>query len=87
MVFATKVNSQNYRYWSTENQHLFLLTNTQYRGSVNVWAGILGSYHWAIFYSKPINGNHLNLLEESVVPDIYDSGIDEIWFQHFVRDY
>ena len=64
MVFATKVNSQNYRYWSTENQHLFLLTNTQYRGSVNVWAGILG--HRIIgpyFIPNRFNSNrYLNLL-------------------------
>ena len=36
-----KVNAQT---WSTENQHLYLPTNSQYRGRANVWGGI----YWVI---------------------------------------
>jgi hypothetical protein len=33
-------NTQNYRYWSTDNQHLVLQTHSQYRNNVIVWRGL-----------------------------------------------
>lgn len=38
-----EVNKQNYRYWAKENPHWYRESHTQYRQSVNVWAGIVGN--------------------------------------------
>jgi hypothetical protein len=78
-------NKQNYRYWSTENQHLVLQTHSQYRNSVNVWVGILG--HRIIkpfFIPHRLSGaDYLNLLQEFVGPALYEIRENhEIWFQH-----
>lgn len=78
-------NQQNYRYWSTQNEHLMLQTHTQYRGSVNVWAGILGPHIIGPFFiaDRLTGAAYLNFLQEEVGPAIDELGINyEFWYQH-----
>lgn len=79
-------NSQNFRYWSTENQHLYVGAHTQYPESVNVWVGILGHHVIGPFFiNRRLTGDvYLNLLRENVIPAIREAGVDigNIWFQH-----
>lgn len=80
-----KPNRQNYRYWSTQNQRLILQTHTQYRNSVNVWAGILGPHIIGPFFlpDRLTGAAYLNLLQEEVGPAINEMEIDyQFWYQH-----
>jgi hypothetical protein len=78
-------NIQNYRYWSTQNEHRLACTRTQYPQKVNVWAGIFGHRIIGPFF---IDGNltgptYLNLLQNQIGPaleEVVDENQD-IWFQ------
>ena len=69
-TFSTRgiPNRQNFRYWNTKNLHLSIPSRSQYRQTVNVWAGILG--HRIIgpyFIEGYLTGErYLQLLEENV---------------------
>jgi len=78
-------NCQNLRYWSTENQHRFIETRTQYPQKINVWAGILGDNIIGPFF---LEGNltgesFLELLRNQIVPALAEvvPENEEIWFQ------
>ncbi|KAF2904344.1 hypothetical protein ILUMI_01841 [Ignelater luminosus] len=80
-----EVNSQNCRYWSRQNLHLYRATRTQRLKKVNVWAGLIGEYVVGSFF---IDGNimtetYLQILQERVIPELNQLDIEgEIWYQH-----
>lgn len=79
------VNRHNFHYYSDHNEHLFR-TTSQYRWSLNVWAGIIGDYVIGpYFFDGTVNGAaFLNFLELDFrnllqnVPQNYRNGM---WFQ------
>lgn len=77
-------NRQNFRYWSTENLHLAVPRRSQFRKSVNVWAGLLGHRVIGPFF---IDGTltaekYLQLLQENVGPGLEELALDcQIIFQ------
>lgn len=78
-------NTQNYRYWATENPHVYVNTHTQYRQQVNVWAGILGNNIIGPFFieGRLTGERYLQLLMENICPNI-DAVADDmhtIWYQ------
>lgn len=84
-VFSVKkhVNSQNCRYWSRTNQHLFHQTHSQYRQSVCVWLGLLDTHLVGPFFIQgSVNTDrYLELLQNSVVPAITNLHLQGVWFQ------
>lgn len=85
-VLSGEVNSQNVRYWSRNNLHLFHPTHTQYPQKVNVWAGLVHGHVIGPFF---IEGNlnsqlYLELLQNRVIQALLDLNIDlnTLWFQH-----
>lgn len=78
-------NTQNYRYWATQNPHVYVASHTQYRQSVNVWAGIfkdtiLGPF----FIDGTLTGEkYLDLLITDVCPALAELAEDDevVWFQ------
>jgi transposase len=79
-----EMNSQNCRYWSTTNLHLFNSTNNQLQQKLNVWCGIVGGKIIGPFY---IEGNlnsekYLELLRNRVIPNLEQNSLfEKIWFQ------
>lgn len=78
-----EVNSQNCRYWSRQNLHLYNATRTQQPQKVNVWAGLIGHQIVGPFF---INGNltgemYLDLLQQRIIPAINNLNIGDVWFQ------
>lgn len=78
------VNSQNYRYWSRYNQHLFNETHTQYRQNVNVWLGIIDTHLIGPFFiTGSLNSEkYLELLQNNIVPAINNLNLEDVWYQH-----
>lgn len=87
-----EVNKQNFRYWARENPHWYRESHSQYRQSVNVWAGIvdnkvIGPY----FFNASLTGQlYLEFLEDSLIPALAtlypnpndpDLPIDHLWYQ------
>lgn len=79
-------NHQNCRFWSQQNQHVALPTHTQYRRSVNVWAGILGNNIIGPFFiDGRLNSEaYIDLLSNEVFPTIAQvaEDIPTVWYQH-----
>ena len=78
-----EVNSQNCRYWSRENEHLFNSTRTQRPQKVNVWAGLIRDQVIGPFF---LDGNldgreYLNLLRDRIIPSLLNTQINNIWYQ------
>lgn len=65
-----RVNTQNCRYWSDENPHVFREGHTQFPQKLNVWAGILGNHIIGpIFLEENLNGPmYLNMLQNTITP-------------------
>lgn len=85
-VLSGEVNSQNVRYWSRNNLHLFHDSHTQYPQKVNVWAGLISGHVIGPFF---IDGNlnselYLELLQNRVIPALNNLNFDlnKVWFQH-----
>ena len=87
-----EVNKQNFRYWATENPHWYMETHTQYRGNVNVWAGIVDNrVIGPFFFEGTLTGQrYLEFLQNDLIPalaTLYPNGNDpdlpneELWFQ------
>ena len=68
------VNTQNVRYWSDANPHLFRETHTQFPQKVNVWAGILGNHIVGpLFLNTNLSGEvYLELLQNAMEPLILE---------------
>jgi hypothetical protein len=66
-------NQHNEHFYSLENPHITYRRNDQRRFSVNVWAGILGTYLLGpVFLPKRVNGDFFfNFLEKNFV-DLID---------------
>lgn len=79
-------NHQNYRFWSTENPHLYVPAHTQYPQKVNVWAGIFQNTIIGPFF---IEGTltaekYRNMLIDDILPALSEVADDEttVWYQH-----
>lgn len=73
----------NPRYWSRTNPHVQNITHTQYRNTVNVWAGIINDRLVGPFF---IDGNltsvkFVELLRNHIFPALENLAINEPWFQ------
>lgn len=79
-------NTQNTRYWATENPHVYVDTHTQYRQKINVWAGILGNNIIGPFFvNETLTGErYLQLLMEDICPtvDAVADDVHTVWYQH-----
>ncbi|KAJ8956539.1 hypothetical protein NQ318_019262 [Aromia moschata] len=66
------VNKQNCRYWSTENTHWMMESNTQYPEKVNVWAGIINSQMIGpYFFDSSLTGaRYLDFLQNLIRQEI-----------------
>jgi hypothetical protein len=79
-----EINSQNCRYWSITNQHLFNATNNQNQARLNVWAGLINQKIIGPFY---IDGNltgekYLTLLETKIIPALELENLgDDVFLQ------
>lgn len=64
------VNTQNVRYWSDINPHMFREKHTQFPLKVNVWAGILGNHIVGpLFLNSNLTGEvYLEMLENAIEP-------------------
>lgn len=68
------VNTQNVRYWSDTNPHIFREKHTQFPEKVNVWAGILGNHIVGpIFLNTNLTGEvYLEMLQNAIEPLILE---------------
>lgn len=77
------VSSQNCRYWSDENPHFRIVTNSQRYKKVNVWCAIrcdkiIGPY----FFDTNLNQHsYLNVLENFFLPAMEDVNLEDFHFQ------
>lgn len=66
------VNRHNFHYYSTSNPH-HILTNSQTRWSLNVWAGILGNYVIGpYFFEDHLNGEMYLHFLDSELPELLE---------------
>lgn len=77
------VSSQNCRYWSDENPHFRIITNSQRYKKVNVWCAIrydkiIGPF----FFDTTVNQHrYLDMLENFFLPAMEDVNLEEFYFQ------
>lgn len=81
-----EVNSQNCRYWSTENLRLYNATRTQHPQSINVWAGIIDRRIVGPFFiDGALNAvKYRQLLQERIIPALRQFENEtgrQVWFQ------
>lgn len=78
-------NKQNVRYWSKGNpkSKRLIQTNTQYKVTVNTWAGLIGNHIIGPFFiedGRLNQHNYANLLREKVFPALHALNINVIMF-------
>lgn len=78
-------NHQNHRAWAEENPHIVFTANTQYRNSLNVWAGMVNDcIVGPIVLDGTLTGErYLHLLQGEISDRINDLPLpEELWFMH-----
>lgn len=80
------VNTHNFHYYSDENPHYLRVNHNQHRWSVNVWAGIIGTFVIGpFFFDGPLNGMQYNDFLENhlfeLLEDIPLARIRDMYFQ------
>lgn len=78
-------NTQNCRLWATSNPHAVFTDRGQYRGSVNVWGGILNeNVVGPVWIDGVLTGqSYLDLLQGEIGDRVTALPLpDKVWFMH-----
>lgn len=80
-------NSHNSHVWSDVNPHALFVKSHQQRFSLNVWAGMIGSYLLGPYFMPPrLNGEvYMHFLDQSLPELLEDIPLvirQRMWFQH-----